>query len=360
MKTLTRKRVFSSAGIVAISGLLVAGCAAAPGDSTGTASGAAASDYKSCAVSDVGNWNDKSFNEGAYNGLTQAKEKLGVDFTALQSKSEDDIEPNLEQLTKDSCDIIFAIGFNAIDQVNAAAEANPDLNYVTIDGAVNDPAKTPNLKPVTYSTEQSSYLAGYLAAAYSKSKTVGTFGGMQIDTVTIFMKGFYNGAMAYAKDSGESVKVIGWDPSSGTGDFVGDFADTAKAKQISAGQIQQGADVILPVAGQLFTATAQAISESGTDAVFIGVDQNIAVTSPEYADQVLTSVEKRLTSAVYDVIDSSKTDGFSGDPYIGTLENDGTGLSDFGSFDSKISDDVKSKLDEVEKGIIDGSIDPLS
>jgi len=355
VNVISRKRGLGGLALVAASSFILAGCAAAP-DEAGSAESV---DYKACAVSDEGSWNDKSFNEAAYAGLTKAKEDLGVETADAESASSDDFEPNLASMKDASCDIIFAVGFNLIDAVNAAAVANPDDHYVTIDGYVADDS-TKNLKPIIYSMNQSSYLAGYLAAAYSTSKVVGTYGGLQIDAVTDFMTGFYNGAKAYEADSGETVTVLGWDPTAKTGLFTDGFGDSEGAKSISAGQIAQDADVIFPVAGGLFSATSEAINESGKDVVFIGVDKDIAVTSPEYADQVLTSVLKKMTDAVFDVI-KEQVDGteFDSTPYVGTLENAGTDLADFGSFDSKVSDDIKSKLDELKAGIIDGSIDPL-
>jgi basic membrane protein A len=353
VNVITRKRGLSGLALVGTAALLLAGCAAAP-EETETVPEV---DFKGCAVSDEGSWNDKSFNEAAYEGLTQAKDELGIQTADAESQTTEDFEPNLAAMVEQNCDIIFAVGFNLIDAVNAAAEANPDFHYVTIDGYVSNGAT--NLKPVQYAMNQSSYLAGYLAAAYSTTKVVGTYGGLQIDAVTDFMSGYYYGAKAYEAESGEAVTVLGWDPTAATGDFTDGFGDTEGAKSISAGQIAQDADVIFPVAGGLFSATAEAIDESGKPVVFIGVDKNIAVTSPEYADKVLTSVEKRMTAAVYDII-AELVDGgeFSGEAYVGTLANEGTALSEFGDFE--VSDEVKAKLDELKAGIIDGSIDPLS
>ena len=356
MNVITRKRGLAGLALAGTAALFLAGCAAAPEENE-TAEGA--SDYKACAVSDEGSWNDKSFNEAAYGGLLKAEEELGIDKADAESQSTDDFEPNLASMVDANCDIIFAVGFNLIEAVNAAAVANPDSNYVTIDGYVEDPSTT-NLKPIIYSMNESSYLAGYLAAAYSTTKVVGTYGGLQIDAVTDFMTGFYNGAKAYEAETGEAVTVLGWDPTAKTGLFTDGFGDSEGAKSISAGQIAQDADVIFPVAGGLFSATSEAINESGKDVVFIGVDKDIAVTSPEYADQVLTSVEKRMTDAVYDII-ADLVDGaeFDATPYVGTLENGGTALSDFGTFDDKIDADTKAKLDEITAGIIDGSIVPI-
>jgi basic membrane protein A len=329
--------------IAAVSALAFTGCAPAT----------PSVDYKACAVSDEGSWNDKSFNESVYDGLTKAKDELGVEIADAESNSAEDFGPNLQAMVDAACDVTFAVGFNLVAAVNEAAKANPEMHFVTIDGWSEGNA---NLKPVGYAMEQSSYLAGYAAAAYSTTKVIGTYGGMQIDAVTAFMDGFYYGAKAYEKETGTAVTVLGWDPVAKAGDFMGDFApNSGVSKTIAATQIEAGADVIFPVGGDQFGAVSEAISESGKPGVMIGVDKNIAVTSPEYADIVLTSVEKRMTAATFDIIkELSGGAEFSGDAYVGTLENDGTGLSD----SSLISDELWTKLNELKAGIIDGSIDP--
>jgi len=351
VNVITRKRGLAGLALVGAAAFVLAGCAAAPEEVAEVPE----VDFTGCAVSDEGSWNDKSFNEAAYDGLLQAKEELGIKTADAESQSTEDFEPNLASMVEADCDIIFAVGFNLVDAVNAAAEANPESHYVTIDGWSNGAT---NLKPVQYAMNQSSYLAGYLAASYSTTKVVSTYGGLQIDAVTDFMSGFYFGAKAYEAETGEAVTVLGWDPAAKTGAFTDGFGDTEGAKSISANQIAQDADVIFPVAGGLFSATAEAIDESGKPVVFIGVDKDIAVTSPEYADKVLTSVEKRMTKAVYDII-KELVDGaeFDGAAYVGTLANDGTALADFGDFE--VSEETIAKLDELKAGIIDGSIDPL-
>lgn len=355
------------AGIAAMgaAALVLAGCAAtpeeAPAPSTGgeATSPAAELDFLACAVSDEGSWNDKSFNEAVYDGLVRAQDELGVRISALESNSAEDYAPNLQALVDANCDVIFAVGFSLVADVNLAAAANPDVSFVTVDGwsEGND-----NLKPVGYKMNQSSYLSGYLAAAYSTSKVVGTYGGLQIDAVTDFMAGFYYGAQAWAADSGQSVTVLGWNPDTQTGDFWGGFApNDPVGKSIAASQLELGADVLFPVGGDQFGAGIEAIKESGVDAVMIGVDKDIALTSPQYAEYIITSAEKRMGAATFDIIKDYALNGvFTGDYYLGDLANEGTDISPFYDFDSKIDAGIKSRLAELKQGIIAGTIDSLS
>ena len=358
------KNASAAFALLGASALVLSGCAAAPeatptATETATETAAPTIDYRACAVSDEGSWNDKSFNESVYDGLVKAETELGVQISEAESNSAEDFAPNLQAMVDQSCDITFAVGFNLVADVNLAAAANPDVNFVTIDGWSEG---NPNLKPVTYAMNQSSYLAGYLAAAYSTTKVVGTYGGLQIPAVTDFMDGFYYGAMAFGAENGVEVKVVGWDAVAQNGQFMGGFApNSGESKAIAAALINEGADVLFPVGGDQFGAVSEAIKEAGIAGVMIGVDKDVALTSPEYASLVLTSAEKRMTNAVYDIVAELSAGGaFNGEAYVGTLANGGTGLSPFYEFDAKISDAVKARLAEIEAGIIAGEIDPLS
>jgi len=359
---ITRKRALATLTLAGASALVLAGCGAAPEEGGGEET----VDYLACAVSDEGNWNDKSFNQAAYEGLLKAEDELGIEIQGLESAAIDDFQDNLTAMVDAGCDVIFAVGFNFSlnNVIFDFADANPEAKIVWLDGW--NQGQT-NLKPITYKMQESSYLAGYLAADYSTTKVIGTYGGGDFTAVTDFMDGYYYGAQAWAADNGVPVTVLGRDPVAKTGSFTdptvegGGFADTEGAKAISAAQIAEGADVIFPVAGGLFASTAEAIADSGKDVVMLGVDKDIALTSPDYADITLTSAEKRMTQAVFDVISELMDGGeFTIDPYVGTLANDGTGLSPFYDFEGKLSDTIVDKLAELQAGIIDGSIDPLA
>ena len=362
MKLRNASAVFALMGA---SALVLSGCAAAPEAeptetaATATESAAPAVDYLACAVSDEGSWNDKSFNESVYDGLLMSEAQLGVQINDAESNTPQDFGPNLQAMVDANCDLTFAVGFGLIADVNIAAAANPDMNFVTIDGYSEGNA---NLKPVTYAMEQSSYLAGYLAASYSKTGIIGTYGGMNIPAVTIFMDGYYYGAMAYGAENGVEITVLGWDPMTQTGSFTENFTpNSPESKAFAATQLSGGADVLFAVGGDQFGAQSEAIKENNGVGVIIGVDKNVALTSPEYAEYVLTSVEKRMTDAVYDIVSElSAGAAFSGEAYVGTLANGGTALSPFYDFDSEISDVVKARLVEIEAGINSGEINPLN
>ena len=342
MKTFTLTRSGAAVAALSAAALVLSGCSGATGGE---------GDFLACAVSDEGSFEDKSFNQSVLLGLQQAEEEYGIEILALESASDEDFDPNMQTAVDNNCDITFAVGFKLADVANRFAETYPDMNFALVD----DFSNFPNLKQLQYNVAEAGFLAGYLSAAYSTSKVIGTYGGMNFPSVTAFMDGFYYGAQLWAEDSGESIEVLGWDPADPeSGSFVGDFSNTNVALQISQTQIEAGADVILPVAGGLFSATAEAIGDS--DVVMLGVDLDVAANSPEYADVILTSVEKGLTQSVVTVIEEMLDSGFDGTGYLGTLANGGVKISPLYDFESKVDQAVLDRLEEIEAGIIAGEI----
>ena len=311
-------------------------------------------DFKACMVSDSGGFDDKSFNQTSLAGLTAAEDDLGVQTATIESASDAEYADNLQSMADEGCNEITTVGFLLGDATREAAEANPDIDYAIVDFEFTDP-KTfepnppDNAKGLTFDTGQPSFLAGYTAAATSESGKVGTFGGLNIPTVTIFMTGFLQGVEYYNEENGENVEVIGWDGKDGS--FTEDFEDQAKGQQVAEQMIQQGADVIFPVAGPAGLGGLKAAQDN--DAWGIWVDTDGCESAAEYCDILLTSVVKGMDVAVEQAIEDSVNDEFTNEVYRGTLENDGVGLADFGD---DVDSETADKVEELRQMIIDGDI----
>ncbi|MFV0286196.1 MAG: BMP family protein [Demequina sp.] len=348
--------------LVAASALALAACASAPEDETSDTPTAAATDssapaaepvdFMACMVSDAGGFDDKSFNQSAYEGLERAVDELGITKAQAESSSDSDYGPNLEAQVAAGCDLIITVGFLLSQATVESALQNPDVHYAIIDDLADNDfdgnIDAPNIKPITFETDEAAFLAGYAAASATTTGTVGTFGGMDIPSVTIFMDGYNAGVEYFNEQNGGDVSVLGMDA------FSGNFDDQPAGKNLAQGQLDQGADIIMPVAGPVGLGAASAIQSAG-DSWLIGVDSDWTATAPEYADIVFTSVLKNIANSVFDTIDSTITDGFSADPYVGTLENEGVGVADFA--EGTVSDDVVTQLDEIKAGIIAGDIE---
>ena len=358
LRITSRGRVVSGIALVGTSAMLLAGCASAPEAPADTA---VALDYLPCMVSDAGGFDDKSFNQLGFEGLTEAAAALGVETKSTESASETDYAPNIDSLVDAGCDLIVTVGFALSAATVTAALANPDVNFAIIDDAADNDfdGKTdaPNIKPILFDTAQAAFLAGYASASYSKTGTVGTFGGQNFPTVSIFMDGYAQGVDYYNEQKSADVKVIGWDQDKQDGLFTGGFEANDTAKTTAKNLIDQGADVILPVGGPIFQSAGAAIEDSGKDVVLLGADADVFDTFPTYDSLYFTSVLKGMKEATNDVVTAaSEEGGFDVTAYIGTLENDGVGIAPFHEFESKVDGDLQGELDTIKASIISGDI----
>ncbi|HET6625594.1 MAG TPA: BMP family ABC transporter substrate-binding protein [Nocardioidaceae bacterium] len=360
------KKTARVAAFVGVAALTLAGCGdrgdtnSAEPSSDSTSASASESpaqsnpDFKACMVSDSGGFDDKSFNQTSHDGLVQAKEDLGIKTAEIESQSDSEYADNIQALVQQNCNVITTVGFLLGDATEASAKKNPDIDYSIVDFAYE---KAPdNLRGLTFNTATPSFLAGYLAAGMSKSGIVGTFGGLPIPTVTIFMDGYWEGVQHYNKENGKDVKVVGWDEKTQKGSFTEDFEDKTKGQAIGENMIQQGADVIFPVAGPAGLGGLQAAQDSNGQVKAIWVDTDGCVSAAEYCDVLLSSVMKRMDVAVEQSIKDSLNDEFTSEPYVGTLENDGVALAPYHEMDSEIPQELKDQIEDIKQKIIDGDI----
>ncbi|WP_432888450.1 BMP family lipoprotein [Kribbella sp. CA-245084] len=346
------KKYVRGTAIVGVLTLAVAACGSKPTDSS--SSGSANKDFKACMVSDSGGFDDKSFNQTSYKGLQDAVKEKGLTEVKAESKSDNDYTTNMTAMVSAKCNVIVAVGFKLEDATEAAAKANPNIKFAIVDSAPKAPIA--NLKPLLFNTAQSSFQAGYLAAAMTQSGKVGTFGGLQIPTVTIFMDGFAQGVRYYNTQKSKNVQVLGWDDQKQKGLFTGDFEDKAKGQNNAQNLITQGADVLFPVAGPSGLGGLQAAKASNGKVNAIWVDTDGCVSAEEYCSVLMSSVEKGMDVAVKDAVISVVDNKFDNTQFTGTLQNGGTAIAPFHDFDSKVPADVKSELDTIKADIISGKI----
>jgi basic membrane protein A len=217
-----------------------------------------------------------------------------------------------------------------------------------------------NGKPILFDTVQAAFLGGYAAASYSKTGVVGTFGGLQIPPVTIFMDGFAEGVKYFNEQKGKDVKVVGWNVDTQTGVFTGGFAAGVEAKTAAQGLLEQNADVLMPVGGPIYQSAAEAIKDQNKGSVLIGVDADVFNTDPTVDDIILTSVQKGVDAGVEAVVKAAKNGDFDNTPYVGTLKNGGVKLAPFHNFESKVDPGLADELKKIQAGIEDGSIKATS
>jgi len=304
-----------------------------------------------CEVTDTGGVDDRSFNQLAFEGAEAAEERFGWEPRVVESGSETDFEPNVASFVdQGDCNLIVTVGFALGDTTWAAATANPDQQFAIVDSA---PAEViPNVQALLFQIDQAAFLAGYIAADQTQSGTVGTFGGINIPPVTDFMEGFVQGVNYYNAEKGTDVNVLGWDSAAQDGLFTGNFDSLEDGRAFAENLADEGADIILPVAGPVGLGAAAAVQERGLR--FIGVDADWTQTAPEFDDIVLTSILKNIDVAVLDAATAVHNEEIE-NVLLSTLESGGVGVApvtnpwvEGGTLDAE--------LEAISAGIIDGSI----
>jgi len=378
-----KTRMKMAAAIVAVASLGLAACGSDSGSSEETAAATAeetaeateeevaaddsaddgaaeesAGSLKACQVTDVGGVDDKGFNQTAFKGVTDAAAEFGMEAVVLESQAETDYTPNIQSLIDQDCTIIVTVGFLLGDATQEAANANPDVPFTIVDVAYDEGAITNNnVLGQLFNTDEAAFLAGYLAAGMTQTGIVGTFGGVNIPPVTIFMDGYYAGVQQYNADNGTDVQVLGWNPAEQSGLFTENFESLDDGRTFAQNLVDEGADIVMPVAGPVGLGSAALASELGTDRLkIIGVDADQFGTDTANQDVYLTSVLKNMDVTTFNAIAAAVDGSFEGGVTIGDLANGGVGLAPYHAFEDAVPQELKDQIETIRAGIIDGSV----
>ena len=325
-----------------------------------TTTTAAAADFtavKACFVTDDAGVDDRSFNAAGWQGVNDAVAAGAVqaDPILLESSSEQDYQPHIENCLAQGSEHIITSGFKLADTTATFAESNPDVQWTIIDfGSLG-----PNVTGLEYQTDEAAFGAGYLAAGVTQTDTVAVYGGENIPTVSIFLDGFARGVEHYNSVKGTSVRVIGWDIERQEGTMTGTFnpADPL-VRATCESQLDEGADFILPVGGAINLPCGTAIQDRGIDGGLVGVDADAFFAAPpEFQDLWLTSVLKGIAIQTQRSLEAhaagSPTGGSS---LVGTLENGAVGLAPYHSWEDRVSPELAAEVEAVLADIQSGAI----
>jgi basic membrane protein A len=342
-------------GIVTVVVLaLIAGCGGSSkksSSSTTTGGGANASNFLAALISDIGKFNDRSFNQSQLEGLKRARDQLGVKILPLQSNSTSDYTPNFTTAVRRQAKISIAAGFLLADTLESIADQFPRSHFAITDYCAKGAASTcitgnvlkknhPNVMGLDYAANQSGCLVGYLAAEMAKKQggqqVIGAVGGLHIPPVDIWIAGYKYCAQLF----NPKIKVI-------VG-YSGDFVKSDLCKTVAEDQIARGAQVLFQVAGGCGLGTLTAAAQH--DIWGIGVDKD------QYNDagRVLTSGIKKVDLGVYKVIQASLNGRFKGNKDLQfTLANGGMGI---GKINPAVPQALIAKMNAIKQKIISGQI----
>jgi basic membrane protein A len=356
-----KKRLSLLVAILAVLVLLLAACGgqtsepAAETDSAGEApaeapaesadSGDCSSDEVLCIglVTDVGEIDDKSFNQSAWEGVQQAEKELGAQIDFIETQDAKDYASNIGLFATNGYDIIVTVGFAMGEATAEAAAQYPDINFIGVDQFQGEPAE--NLSGLIFNEDQSGFLAGALAAMLSETgKVAAVLGTDLVPPVVAFKEGYEAGA-EYINPDIEYIST--YHPGGMDVAFTDPEWGASTAKQA----VDQGADVVFGAGGK--TGNGALIETAGNEGVYcIGVDTDQWLTVPEAHPCLVSSAMKLITPGVFDLISASVEGSFPSGNFFGAA-----GLAPFHDFDGQIPQDIKDKLEEIDTGLKDGSLE---
>ena len=335
-----RTAILCASGVAAL--FLAAGCGGSSSNSSGSTSTSGGSGKLVALISDIGKFNDRSFNQSQKEGLNRAHAELGVQTLPLQSNSTSDYVPNLTTAVRKKADLTVSAGFLLAGATNTVAKKNPNLHFAITDydvkGAPFNGLK--NVEGLTYAANESGCLVGYLAAEMAKKQggkqVIGAVGGLHIPPVDIWIAGYQFCAKLYNKNI---TVLIG---------YSGDFVAADKCKTVAENQLAQGAQVLFQVAGGCGLGTLTAAAQAGKWG--IGVDKD------QYKDakRVLTSGVKRVDLGVFNMIKLTKSGKFKPNRDIQfTLANGGMAV---GKINPAVPKRFITAMNKIKARIIKGTL----
>lgn len=332
--------------------LVVASCAA---ESATSSREGPSGDFQGCVLGSGGGFRDRSFNQDIYSSAIVLEESLGIEVRAEEPTTPREAEQMLEELASpdSGCDLVIAMGTPIVRQVEAAAVRHPDQDFAIVD---DDSIDLPNVRTIVFDATQPGFLAGYAAASVTETGRVGAYGGKELPEVWDFLDGYAAGVQHWNDVHDDDVELIGWDPESRTGTFLGGFSDDRAAARVTREQLDQGVDVIMPVAGRAGLGTTEEVARDG-DALFVWVDvDGWDVLPDDQRTRQLTSVGKEIGPAVADVMTQAATSGFDRQPYTGTLANGGVGLGEYHDQRGRVGEETAQEIRDLRQQIIDGTL----
>jgi basic membrane protein A and related proteins len=307
--------------------------------------------FKAALISDVGHFNDKSFNQSQLAGLNLAKKKLKIQTLAIQSNNTSDYIPNLTNAIRQNSNLVIAAGFLMADALKTVAAQFPNTRFAITDDTVSSAfgdfkgADVHNLEGLTYATQQNSYLIGCMAAMVTKAEkgkgqVIGVVGGIKIPPVDIFLAGY---------EAGAKKCVPGTTVLKG---YSQDFVKQDLCKTVAENEIQGGAHVVFAVAGLCGLGALSAAKDHGVWGIGVDRDQSFLGT------HILTSAVKRVDVGVYNAIRDAKAGKYKGGSNaVFNLKNNGVALGKISpKLKGKLRKQVLAKVAVLRKQIISGKI----
>lgn len=323
----------------AVAAAVVALAVAALGAGGSSAASTKASSFTLGIVADTGGLNDHGFNHLAYEGSLEAVAKLGIKKQVLQAQSSADYVPFLTEEARAGDNLVVAVGFDFITALGQVAKEFPKTKFAIIDTPASAIAGKPkNVEGLTFESQQSGYLVGYLSGLIAKKKgwtTISSVGGQDIPSVTSYIAGYQDGA----KTADSSLKFLNA--------YSNNFSDQSACETIADNQIAQGSKVVFQVAGGCGLGALQAAKQKGVYGIGVDADQSYL------GSYILTSALKKVDVAVEQAAAADLAGHFdAGGDLVYSVSNNGTGYGKLNAVAKPYASTLQKILGEIKSGKI--------
>jgi basic membrane protein A len=354
-----------SRSVTLLMGALLFVAACSPSGGSGAPSGGA---LKIGVVTDVGQLEDKSFNQFTNEGAKAAATKLGATHDVIVTQNISDYQQNIGTLADQGFNIIVTTGALLGTDTAIAAAKYKNIKFVGVDQFIcldktgksnfsdcsGDPTTLlPNYQGVLFAEQQPGFLVGVIAASISKSGTIAAIGGTNVPAVVRYWRGYENGAKSVNPD----IKVLYQETNT---DPVKGFNDPATGKATAQQFIGQGADVLFQIAGATGQGALEAACDAGIHGIGVDVDQSLSL--PTAAKCIVTSAEKKLKEYTELIVTQAAQGTMKAGNQIYDAKSNpiGIGISPYHDFADLITPEIQKKVDDALAGMQAGTVDPCA
>ena len=298
-------------------------------------------------VTDIGRLEDRSFNEVSWCGAMAGAESVGGTAEVIVTENVDDYAQNIQTFIDRDFDVIVTVGFLIGTDTLAAAQENPDVQFIGVDQFIAADPPPDNYQGILFAERESGYLAGIVAGSITETNVIAAVGGQSdVPPVVDFIGGYHNGALSANPD----VEVLV--------SYTETFTDPALGRSTAEQLIDQDADVIFQVAGGTGAGALEAACEAGIYGIGVDVDQ--AISLPDQAECIVTSAEKKIKEAVQAAIERIADGTAEGGNVFNSAASDppGIGLAPYHEFEDLITPEIQAAVDEAFEAMAAGELDP--
>ena len=285
--------------------------------------------------------NDLAFSQSMYDALLRIQEEMGgskkMEFVYSQDMFVlNDAETALRVYASRGYDLVIAHGSQYGPLVQKVAQEFPKTSFAW--GTTADTFNLPNVFAYQAAAEEGGYVNGVLAAALTKSKTIGVIGPLEVGDAKLYVDGFKAGVEATNPEIQVNVN------------YIGSFSDVAKASEAASTYLSQGADVLTGTAQMVVGATNKA---KDSNVLWFGTQSNQTSLAPKLT---VASQVYHWEVVLKEMIAKVQSGKLGGDTFTINLANGGE-VMEYNS-EYILPADVKALGESAAQKISNGTVTP--